>query len=467
MRSKRTSLKIAIVAFALVANAFAQRPASPQTNRSIEHLRKHIEYLASDKLEGRRTGSPGADLAAEYIAREFSRYGLRRSIGYDTAGMSILEADSPNRYLQKFPYVAGVELGENNLLYVNPDKADDITQYRVREDWIPLGFSSSSRVEKAEYQFVGFGITAAEQKYDSYAGHTLANTVAIALSGTPDGDNPHGQFARYEDVRWKAIAARNAGARALLIIAREENLKDERLAQLRYDNSAGDAGLPVVVISRRLAARLFGSTSEAKATLHALEETAQSGPQLTVPANSAAGNPVSPQTINSLGGKGVTISLSTSVVRHEVSAANVVGILDGSDPTLKNEVIVIGAHYDHLGRGGEGSLSPREGEIHHGADDNASGTAGMLELARMFAASDSPRPRRTIIFIAFSGEEEGLLGSNYYVNHPLRPLENTVAMINMDMIGRMKNNKLIVGGVGTAVGWRKVIDSSAKFWGIG
>src|SRR6478672_834079 len=131
MRSKRTSLQIAIVAFALVANAFAQRPPSPQTDPSIEHLRKHIEHLASDKLAGRRTGSPGADLAAEYIAREFSRYGLRRSIGYDTAGMSILEADSPNRYLQKFPYVAGVELGENNLLYVNPGKADDITQYRV------------------------------------------------------------------------------------------------------------------------------------------------------------------------------------------------------------------------------------------------------------------------------------------------------------------------------------------------
>ena len=165
--------------------------------------------------------------------------------------------------------------------------------------------------------------------------------------------------------------------------------------------------------------------------------------------------------------EGLKLNISTDVVRREVEAANVVGIVNGFDPVLKNEFIVIGAHYDHLGRGGEGSLAPREGDIHHGADDNASGTAGLLELACIFASSDSPRPRRTIIFIAFSGEEEGLLGSNYYVNHPLRPLENTVAMINMDMIGRMKNNKLIVGGVGTAEGWRKVIDSSAKFWGIG
>ncbi|MDX6613467.1 MAG: hypothetical protein QOD75_2653, partial [Blastocatellia bacterium] len=125
---------------------------------------------------------------------------------------------------------------------------------------------------------------------------------------------------------------------------------------------------------------------------------------------------------------------------------------------LKDETIVIGAHYDHLGFGGEGSLAPREGEIHHGADDNASGVAGMLELARILSAQH-PRPKRTIVFIAFSGEEEGLLGSNYYVNHPLVPMGNTIAMINMDMIGRMKNDNLIVGGIGTAPQWRSLIES--------
>jgi Zn-dependent M28 family amino/carboxypeptidase len=150
------------------------------------------------------------------------------------------------------------------------------------------------------------------------------------------------------------------------------------------------------------------------------------------------------------------VTLATDIVRNEVPAYNVIGVLEGSDPVLKNENIVIGAHYDHLGRGGEGSLAPRSGEIHHGADDNASGTAGMLELARLFSAQ-RPRPKRTLIFIAFSGEEEGLLGSNYYVNHPLVPLANTVAMINMDMIGRMKDRKLVIGGVGTAKEWRELI----------
>jgi aminopeptidase YwaD len=147
------------------------------------------------------------------------------------------------------------------------------------------------------------------------------------------------------------------------------------------------------------------------------------------------------------------LDLTTNVTRRESPSFNVVGILPGSDPTLKNEAIVIGAHYDHLGLGGQGSLAAREGQVHHGADDNASGVAGLIELARMLS-SQSPKPRRTVVFIAFSGEEEGLIGSSYYVNHPILSLANTVAMINMDMIGRMKSNKIIIGGVGTAPEWR-------------
>jgi Zn-dependent M28 family amino/carboxypeptidase len=454
----RKSLNISLVIALALSAALAQQSASIP---NVERLRAHINYLASDKLEGRRTGSEGANLAAEYIAKEFSRYGLQRSIGWDTPGMSILEADSPNRYLQKFPYVAGVDLGNKNSLIGTFSSAGAGTALEVGKDWMPLGFSSNGRVEHATYLFVGYGMTVSELNYDSYAGHTMNNTVAIALSGTPDGDDPHGQFARYDDPRWKAIAARNAGANALLIIAQEENLKDDRLARLRYDNSAGEAGLPVAVVSRQAVTNLFSSSKTSKEFLSMLTAAAKARK------DGGHSETLTGPMIESLPSSGVNLFLQVDLVRREVEASNVVGIVNGSDPVLKNEFIVIGAHYDHLGRGGEGSLAPREGDIHHGADDNASGTAGLLELARIFASSDSPRPRRTIVFIAFSGEEEGLLGSNYYVNHPLRPLENTVAMINMDMIGRMKNNKLIVGGVGTAEGWRKVIDSSAKFWGIG
>ena len=160
------------------------------------------------------------------------------------------------------------------------------------------------------------------------------------------------------------------------------------------------------------------------------------------------------------------MNIDVNVIRRESPSFNVVGILPGSDPKLKNETIVIGAHYDHLGMGGEGSgsLSARPG-IHHGADDNASGVAGLLELARMLT-SQNPKPRRTIMFIAFSGEEEGLIGSNYYVNHPIVPLTSTVAMINMDMIGRLKEKKLIIGGVGTAQEWRSMIDADNSVQGM-
>jgi aminopeptidase YwaD len=446
MKYKSLSRFSSLVLIGVISLAAVGQQTSRYEAHSVERLRAHIEYLASDKLEGRRTGSPGATLAAEYIAREFSRYGLRRSIGHDLPGMSILEADSPNRYLQKFPYVAGVELGKKNALTIqvvsgnSPEtqgsfKTQSSETPHVGEDWMPLGFSSNGEIQNANYVAVGYGITAAELKYDSYAGHSLKDTVAVALSGTPDGDNPHGQFARYEDPRWKAIAARNAGAKALFIIAREENFNDERLSRLRYDN-AGEAGLPVVVISMQMAAKLFSSGSPTDA-VSMLTEAAK-GDARVVPTT------------------GGTISISIDVVRREVEATNVIGILDGSDPTLKNEVIVIGAHYDHLGRGGEGSLAQREGEIHHGADDNASGVAGVLELARLFT-SQKLRQRRTIVFMAFSGEEEGLLGSNYYVNHPLMPLANTVTMLNMDMIGRAKDNKLVIGGVGTSTEWRQLI----------
>jgi Zn-dependent M28 family amino/carboxypeptidase len=149
--------------------------------------------------------------------------------------------------------------------------------------------------------------------------------------------------------------------------------------------------------------------------------------------------------------------MSVNVNRREAPSFNVIGILTGSDPKLRNEAVVIGAHYDHLGRGGQGSLSPRSGEVHHGADDNASGVAGLLELARLLSAQN-PKPRRTVVFIAFSGEEEGLIGSNYYVNHPVFPIANTVAMINMDMIGRLKEDKLVIGGLGTAREWRSMIE---------
>lgn len=400
---------------ALAVGVVAQQPA---------RIQQDIKYLASDELEGRLTGSKGATEAARYIAAEFKRLGLKPLAN----GANKEGSDSP--YLQQFPYVAGVSLGKRNKLTFSEDVAQ--LKLQVGSDWLPLGFSSSTNV-KGGLVFVGYGITASELNHNDYAEINATGKIAIALQGTPDGDNPHGQFGRFEGVRWKAVAARNAGAAALIIIAREPTFKDDRLTRLTYDNSGGDAGLPVIVISRQAADQLFKASD---VTLSQLEQS---------------------PTSRMLTG---AVSLTTDIVRNEAPAYNVAAMIEGSDPVLKNEVIIIGAHYDHLGRGGEGSgsLAPTSGEIHHGADDNASGTAGVLELARLFNAQ---KPKRTIVFMAFSGEEEGLLGSNYYVNHPLLPLANTVAMINMDMIGRMKDQRLIIGGVGTAKELRDTISADA------
>ena len=448
----------------LAVSGFAQQRQREQSRNvpSVDRLRAHISYLASDELEGRRTGTRGAEGAAYYIAKEFARYKLRP--GFDVARTPKDAGEYNSRYMQKFPFIAGIELGAGNAMLFTPRAASagssNMQQetraasldLRLAEDWTPLGFSLNSRVEDAPAVFVGYGITATDLRYDDYAGVDAAGRIAIAFAGMPDGGNPHSDFARYADARWKAIAARDHGARALLVIASEENFKDDRLSRLRYDNTGGDAGIPVAAISRQAAARIL--VAGGLAPLADLEKALREKRE-----NSSATNPHETRSEQShqvsAPLKDVTLSITTNVVRRESKspAMNVVGVIEGSDPVLKDEAIIIGAHYDHLGRGGEGSLATREGDIHHGADDNASGVAGLLELARLFT-NDFKRPRRTLIFIAFSGEEEGLLGSSFYVNHPVVPLKQTIAMINMDMIGRMKENRLIIGGVGTSPQWK-------------
>jgi hypothetical protein len=447
MQYKKTlRLLLALVLFA--PSVLAQSAAKPSAAPDAERLRAHVTYLASEKLEGRRTGTPGAQEAARYVAREFMRDGLRP--GGNTASDELTEQS----YFQEFPYVAGVELGGGNALTATrrvdsgSKGAPMAIDFRVGEDWMPLGFGSSDKVE-APVAFAGYGIAAAEQNYDDYKGLDLKGKVALAFAGTPDGDNPHGRFTRAGEPRFKAAAARAAGARALVVIAAEENFKNDKLSRLRYDNAGGDAGLPVAVISRQAAAKMLGLVGAP--LLAEFEKSLRGG---------GGGGPVTVMQDADLG-RGVVLSLTTDVVRKNAPAANVVGVLEGSDAKLRSEVIVIGAHYDHLGRGGEGSLAEREGEVHHGADDNASGTAGLVELARLFAA-EREKMRRTVVFVAFGGEEEGLIGSSHYVQSPALPLGQTVAMLNMDMIGRLRNGALNVGGVGTATELRALVEEANR-----
>ena len=441
----KKTLRLFVAVLVLASFAPAQQP-QPAKGSAVdaERLRAHVTYLASDKLEGRRTGTPGAEEAAKYVADEFKRLGL--SIAFQT-----------------FPYVAAVELGKGNAMTLTTRAADASPQakpatldMRVGEDWMPLGFSSNARIEPTMVAFVGYGITAADQNYDDYKVADVKGNVALALSGTPDGDNPHGKFTRAGELRFKAAAARAAGAKALVVVASEDNFKDDKLTRLRYDNAGGDAGLPVVVISRQAAAKVLGLGGVAQ--LAEVEKRVREWAG-TSHAEQAQGGWLTRLKLKAP--EGVALTVNTDIVRKNAPAANVVGVLEGTDPQLKNEVIVVGAHYDHLGRGGTGSLAAREGEIHHGADDNASGTAGLLELARLLS-QEKAKLRRTVVFIAFGGEEEGLIGSSFYVANPARPMEQTVAMINMDMIGRLKEEALMIGGVGTASEWRGWVEEANK-----
>src|SRR5215204_866533 len=448
------TLRLLLALLLVAPAALAQDHAKPSVP-DVVRLRAHVTHLASDKLEGRRTGTPGAEEAARYVARELMRLGL------SPGGNTPTDDLSERSYMQEFPYVAGVELGKGNALTVTRRVTDPAQgaplaiDFRVGEDWMPLGFSSSSRVEGAVV-FVGYGITAADQNHDDYKGADVRDKVAFAFAGTPDGDNPHGRFTRAGELRFKAAAARAAGARALVVVAAEQKFADDKLSRLRYDNAGGDAGLPVAAVSRQAAVKILGMGPAF--VLDEFEKSVRARGGAAAMSGAAADGDARVTVVgDDAFGKGVVLSLATDVVRKNAPAANVVGVLEGSDPKLKSEVIVVGAHYDHLGLGGEGSLAGREGEIHHGADDNASGTAGLLELARLFAA-EKGKMRRTVVFIAFGGEEEGLIGSSHYVQSPALPLEQTVAMLNMDMIGRLREGVLNVGGVGTAAELRALVE---------
>jgi hypothetical protein len=430
-------MKRHVFAILLLSTALAVHGQAPQAARpdaAQEKLRRDIEYLASDKLEGRRTGEKGAILAADYIAETFAKLKL-------TPGVPAGKGKST--YRQPFPYVTGVTAakGGNNVRFRLREMDGRPSEISNTSEVKPAGFSMNGETADAPIVFAGFGIDSSELKYSDYSGVDAAGKVVLAFDGTPENDNPHSPFNRF-DARTKALIARDKGAAGLILITRLESVENDPLARLKYDQTLGESAVPVLVVSRSAAGRLLQVTP---AELNALEgaNVAKNGHAAML---NAALERVSP-----------SVSFKVDLVKARAEAYNVMGILSGTDPVLRNEAIVIGAHYDHLGRGGQGSLDVNSTRIHYGADDNASGTAAILELARQFAKARNHK--RTIIFIAFSGEEEGLIGSKYYVEHPVFPLENTAAMINLDMVGRLKDGKLQIGGIGTASEWRDLVNA--------
>jgi aminopeptidase YwaD len=395
--------------------------SSPQI--TADELLKHVKYLASDQLEGRRAGSRGAQLAAQYIANEFKSYGLK-------------PVGDNGTYFQNFEFASGVKLGAVNTFAYATDAGTRAKE--VGKDFEPLGFSGSGTV-RADLVFAGYGISAPDQNYDDYAGLDVKDKVVLVLRNSPPSDSSK-DFARFVSLRYKAAKAKELGAKALIVVTGPVDSDTDDLLKLNYgfDPSAGNAGIVIVNVTRRLADEML---RREEATVKDLQATLD---RTKAPKSFAV--------------RGVTIAATIELAEIQKSTANVVGLLEGNDPALKDQIVVIGAHYDHLGYGGEGSgsLKPDTVAIHHGADDNASGVAGLLELAQAYA-SNRTELKRSLLFLSFSGEELGLLGSAFYVKNPIFPLDRTVCMINMDMIGRLRNRDLIVYGIGTSQGFESLV----------
>lgn len=421
-----------ITAFLLLLSQTSGSQPSCDISPDILRITNDVYYLASDELEGRLPGTPGCDLAADYIASEFQNAGL--------------EPITRMGYFQPFEITSGVTPGSGN--YLNVNTPDGEYGYAIDTDFLPLFFSPNGEVS-GDVVFAGYGITAEEYGWDDYADIDPTGKIVMCFRDEPGKDNPDSPFdgilpTLYSGLRWKTFNALNHGAIGLIVVTGPAYLDEgEEDTFISLDNKGGhgESGIPVIQVSQDVANTLFSTMGAPLSMFHGeIERHGMSFGTLL---------------------EDITVEFSVDLERQYVTTKNVAGILRGVDPVLADEWIVIGAHYDHLGWGGEGSLYHGEPAIHNGADDNASGTAGVLELARLFR-SEGNQPRRSILFIAFSAEEMGTLGSLEYVNNPIVPLEDTVTMINMDMIGRVRPDDdgifhCAVHSTGSALEWEEII----------
>jgi hypothetical protein len=440
--SSRRLLPLFALALAFTASAAAgDRPASGAAF-APETLKAHVTYLASDELRGRGSGDVGNEKAAQFIAREFARYGLK-PLGTRRQKDPNAKLDGSG-YYQPFQFPFGRIVGKKNALQATI--GERTVRYRYDRDYELSGVSGAGTAEGAVV-FVGYGIQAPQAKHDDYAGLDVKEKLVLLVPGAPKENKEIP--ASQSDIRRKAATARDLGAKAVLIAMPKDAPAPPR-SPFEFASSA-EAGLPVVRLHPSVVESWFQGVS-----------ASVNGQELKTPEALAEH-----QARVALR---VRARLTADVTARELVTANIAGLIEGSDPVLKNEVVVIGAHMDHVGMGGPGSLATSsQPAIHPGADDNASGTAGVLALARYFAPtsgarlaahSNAERPaagasplKRSLLFICFSAEELGLIGSKHYVEHPLIPLDKTVAMLNMDMIGRLRDNKLTVIGTGSAKEW--------------
>ncbi len=416
---KRLLLFLFTLSFIVSAQDTFQNPEITK-----EEINEHIKYLASDELEGRLAGSEGGKLAAEYIKNQFEQAGLLPF--YD------------ENYFQKFDFVQTIELGEENS--VKFSYGGTKVEPQLDTEFAVIPFSGKNSVT-AKLAFAGYGIASSKLDYDDYAGLNLEGRIAVILRYNPEHDSAMSEFDRFSSLRVKASAARDSGAVGVIFVNGYAPKEDDDLIEFKYDRGPSMSDFPIVHVSRSIIDELLNSEGYDLKTLQDEIDNSKMPKSFLM--------------------KNASASLNTNVVEIVKQGNNVAGYLEGTDPVLKNEYIVIGAHFDHLGWGIDGSMyRGDEPMIHNGADDNASGTAGLLEIAEK-AAAHKDMFKRSIIFMAFNAEELGLLGSAYTVNKLPVDIKNVVAMLNMDMIGRLgEDNSLTIIGSGTSSLWNEMLEKN-------
>ncbi len=390
----------------------------------------YVKYLASQEMKGRATGSPELEKAGEYIANRFRDLGLAPLSG--------------SSYFQSFDVTTSAMLGPHNRLTESDGKGE--RTLTLQQDFVPLNLSRAGRVSGG-LVFAGYGITAPEYRYDDYAGVDAKGKIVVILRHEPQEFDDKSAFegkvyTAHSQIFAKAANAKMHGASAVVFVndlAAHPNDKDD-LDKFGTTEGPANAGIGFVQVTSAVVSKWF---EDAGRDLEQTEKGIDSDLQPRSFAFPA----------------GMRLAGNIDVERETKTVHNVGAYLPGDT----DEYVILGAHYDHLGLGGQFSLAPSlAGTVHPGADDNASGVAGVLELAHWF--SQQPKHKRGILFLTFAGEELGLLGSSYYVNHPERPLDKAVAMINLDMIGRVRERRLYVGGVGTGTTFQKLLsDVNARY----
>ena len=381
--------------------------SSPSINEN--DIMDHIRYLSHKDRAGRYPGTRESKDVISYLIRHFKSFGVQPGGGNGS-------------FVQPFNITDGIELGKNNSLIIDGDSLV------TGRDYMPLWFSGNETVSApAVFAGYGFSIDEKELKWNDYNGLDVVGKWVIVMRHGPERNNQHSLYSPHSGLHKKMLVARDKGALGIIYVSQME---DTDIHPLKYIAGYSNAGIPAIHISNEMADELFKTDGW---TLERIQKTMN-------------------KTLKSIAFKlPVTINASVDLNPIQTRAANVVGLIQSGNRKYRDEYVVIGAHFDHIGMGGAGtgSRKPDTSAIHFGADDNASGTAGLLEIAQKLVSQKS-RLKRSVILLAFDAEEKGLLGAKYFTENPLVDLQNIVAMINLDMIGRMKDSTITVGGVGTS-----------------